>query len=128
MLHKYKDVPCLNYCYNVVASDMFRYKGNVLFDEGAVKLYHFVGTCWDKKLWQANTVHLYNEDCHELMYSYIEEFNKVIKEYNEGIESTKKSDKVELDKLKEKKQKFEKEKFFELENQNEKDSVKVSFK
>ena len=44
-------------------------------------MYHFVGTCWDKKLWQANTVHLYNEDCHELMYSYIEEFNKVIKEY-----------------------------------------------
>lgn len=37
--------------------------------------------------------------------------NKVIKEYNEGIESAKKSDKVELDKLKEKKQKFEKEKF-----------------
>ena len=81
MLKKYNSVPRLNYCYNVVASDMYRYLDNCLFDEGAVKLYHFVGTCWGVKLWQANTVRLYNEACQELMYNYIEEFNKVIKEY-----------------------------------------------
>ena len=37
--------------------------------------------------------------------------NKVIKEYNENIDKTKKEDKTELDKLKEKKQKFEHEKY-----------------
>ena len=37
--------------------------------------------------------------------------NKVVKEYNEQLEETKKADKVELEKFKEKKQKFEKEKF-----------------
>ncbi len=37
--------------------------------------------------------------------------NKVVKEYNEHLEETKKADKVELEKFKEKKQKFEKEKF-----------------
>ena len=37
--------------------------------------------------------------------------NKVVKEYNEQLEETKKSDKKELEKFKERKQKFEKEKF-----------------
>ena len=81
MLQKYNDVPRLNYCYNVVASDLFRYYGNCLFDEGAVKLYHFVGTCWNKKLWQANTVHLYQESCHKIMYDYLDMFNNTINEY-----------------------------------------------
>ena len=81
MLHYYNDVPRLNYCYNVVASDLFRYRDNFLFDEGAVKLYHFVGTCWGKKLWQADTVHLYNENGRDVMYKYIEYFNQIIKDY-----------------------------------------------
>ena len=37
--------------------------------------------------------------------------NKVVKEYNEQLEETKKADKKELEKFKERKQKFEKEKF-----------------
>lgn len=41
--------------------------------------------------------------------------NKVVKEYNEQLEETKKTDKKELEKFKERKQKFEKEKF-DLEN------------
>lgn len=41
--------------------------------------------------------------------------NKVVKEYNEQLEETKKADKKELEKFKERKQKFEKEKF-DLEN------------
>jgi len=41
--------------------------------------------------------------------------NKVVKEYNERLEETKKADKKELEKFKERKQKFEKEKF-DLEN------------
>lgn len=41
--------------------------------------------------------------------------NKVVKEYNEQLEETKKTDKKELEKFKERKQKFEKEKF-NLEN------------
>lgn len=44
-------------------------------------------------------------------YDDVTSQNKVIKEYNEGIESIKKSDKIELAKFKEKKQKFETEKF-----------------
>ena len=41
--------------------------------------------------------------------------NKVVKEYNEQLEETKKADKKELEKFKERKQKFEQEKF-DLEN------------
>ena len=41
--------------------------------------------------------------------------NKVVKEYNEQLEETRKADKKELEKFKERKQKFEKEKF-DLEN------------
>lgn len=41
--------------------------------------------------------------------------NKVVKEYNEQLEETKKADKKELEKFRERKQKFEKEKF-DLEN------------
>ena len=48
-------------------------------------------------------------------YDSIVAENKVVKEYNEQLEETKKADKKELEKFKERKQKFEKEKF-DLEN------------
>lgn len=67
----------------------------------------FVGTFDENKIVEIET---------ELKkYDSVVAENKVIKEYNEQLEETKKADKKELEKFKERKQKFEKEKF-DLEN------------
>lgn len=78
------------------------------FDELSKKIESFsVGTFDESKIVEIET---------ELKkYDSVVAENKVVKEYNEQLEETKKADKKELEKFKERKQKFEKEKF-DLEN------------
>lgn len=78
------------------------------FEELSKKIESFsVGTFDENKIVEIET---------ELKkYDSIIAENKVVKEYNEQLEETKKADKKELEKFKERKQKFEKEKF-DLEN------------
>lgn len=78
------------------------------FEELSKKIESFsVGTFDENKIVEIET---------ELKkYDSVVAENKVVKEYNEQLEETKKADKKELEKFKERKQKFEKEKF-DLEN------------
>lgn len=78
------------------------------FEEVSKKIESFsVGTFDENKIVEIET---------ELKkYDSVVAENKVVKEYNEQLEETKKADKKELEKFKERKQKFEKEKF-DLEN------------
>ena len=78
------------------------------FEEVSKKIESFsVGTFDENKIVEIET---------ELKkYDSVVAENKVVKEYNEQLEETKKTDKKELEKFKERKQKFEKEKF-DLEN------------
>ena len=78
------------------------------FEEVSKKIESFsVGTFDENKIVEIET---------ELKkYDSVVAGNKVVKEYNEQLEETKKADKKELEKFKERKQKFEKEKF-DLEN------------
>ena len=78
------------------------------FEELSKKIESFsVGTFDENKIVEIET---------ELKkYDSVVAENKVVKEYNEQLEETKKTDKKELEKFKERKQKFEKEKF-DLEN------------
>ena len=78
------------------------------FEELSKKIESFsVGTFDENKIVEIET---------ELKkYDSVVAENKVVKEYNEQLEETKKADKKELEKFRERKQKFEKEKF-DLEN------------
>lgn len=78
------------------------------FEELSKKIESFsVGTFDENKIVEIET---------ELKkYDSVVAENKIVKEYNEQLEETKKADKKELEKFKERKQKFEKEKF-DLEN------------
>lgn len=81
--YKYNDRPELHLCYiyNVVASDLDRYKQSHLFDIGAVKIYHFVGTCYGKKVWDIPNIYLYNMDTQELIINYLKQWNLIITMY-----------------------------------------------
>ena len=81
--HYYSNVDRLNYCYNVIVSDMDRYMQNVLFDVGAVKVYHFVGTCFDKKVWQTNCTEMYHIESQQVIRNNLNYFNAVIEQYKE---------------------------------------------
>ena len=62
---------------------MDRYMQNVLFDVGAVKVYHFVGTCFDKKVWQTNCTEMYHIESQQVIRNYLNYFNAVIEQYKE---------------------------------------------
>lgn len=80
LMHYYNS-PKLNYCYNTVVSDLNRYKDSVLFDIGSVKVFHFVGTCFNKKLWDLKETYLYNVKAQSVIKMYLDRFNSIIHMY-----------------------------------------------